>query len=159
MSDPVALQRGHISCITSTKTVVSQLKQKHSVRREKEAYKAMAIRTLGVHTWINHTGSIWENAKDIAHRRLRPDATSPKIDTLPAGQPLTILCYSLGTTEEFINPLGIRNTSNAWDFVVTSDQDSGGYVADVYVNNDGDIAQQLGEQGRCNALKQRLANS
>jgi hypothetical protein len=51
-----------------------------------------------------------------------------------------------------------RNTwkSKAWDFVVTSDDDPGGYVADVFVNTFGDVTHQLGPQGACNALKQRL---
>lgn len=118
------------------------------------------IHTWGVHTWLHHTGSIWENATAGVRRHSRPDPNSPPIgDPLQAGQPLIILCYSLGTTESFVNPRGITNTSDAWDFVVTSDQDPGGYVADVFVNTDGDIAQQLGNQGRCSILKQSLANS
>jgi len=51
---------------------------------------------------------------------------------------------------------GQTYTSKDWDFVVTSDQDPGGYVADVFVNTGGNIEQQLGEQGRSDALQQRL---
>ena len=108
----------------------------------------------------NHTGSIWSNATGGVHRRSAPH-TAPDniIDTLQAGQSLVILCYSLGDTETFTNPNGIKNTSAAWDFVVTSDQDSGGYVADVFVDTGGDITKQLGTQGTCDQLQRRLGSS
>ena len=119
----------------------------------------MSVRTWGVHTWIHHTGSIWENATDNPHRRSGPGTNFPIIGPpLQPGQPLIILCYSLGTTVEFTNPLGITNRSDAWDFVVISDQDPGGYVADVFVNTDGNIRQQLGDHGTCELLRQRLSS-
>ncbi len=112
-----------------------------------EAYKAM----------YNHPGTVWENAGRVnRHRGPKADPTTV-IDTVNAGQRVTILCYSHGDTEKFINPHGHENTSDAWDFVVTGDQDRGGFVADVFINTDGDIAQQLGSQGTCDALRQRLA--
>lgn len=46
-----------------------------------------------------------------------------------------------------------------WDFVVTSDGDVGGYVADVFVDTGDDIIKQLGEQGSCNLLQQRLTSN
>ncbi|SRR6266699_980851 len=79
-----------------------------------------------------------------------------------ADQELIVLCYSLGETVTWTTPplphapQGVTNTSDAWDFVVTSDQDAGGYVADVFIDTHGDIRHQLGEQGRCDHLKQRL---
>jgi hypothetical protein len=124
-----------------------------SFRREKEAYKAMANH--------NHEGKIWSNVTRGANRRHGPGTNFGVIDTLPAGQSLIVLCYSLGDTEQFENPTdrpGHPFTSNAWDFVVTSDQDRGGYVADVFVDTGGDIRQQLGAQGTCDALRQHLAN-
>jgi len=119
-------------------------------RREKEAYKAMATH--------NHTGSIWSNVTNGANRRRGPGTNFGIIDTLRAGTPLLVLCYSLGDTESFTTPDGNTNTSAAWDFVVTSDQDGGGYVADVFVDTGGDTVQMLGGQGTCDALRQRLAN-
>ncbi len=107
----------------------------------------------------NHTGSIWGNVTGHVHRRLGPGTNFDIIDSLQAGQPLIILCYSLGDTESFTAPSGQTNTSDAWDFVVISDQDAGGYVADVFVDTGSNITQQLGEQGRCDQLQQRLANS
>jgi hypothetical protein len=121
-----------------------------SFRREREAYKAMATH--------NRTGSIWSNVTLGANRRQGPGTNFGIIDTLPAGTPLIVLCYSLGETESFTTAQGNTNTSAAWDFVVTSDQDSGGYVADVLVDTGGDIVQQLGGQGTCAALRQRLEN-
>jgi len=110
-----------------------------------------------VHSWIPRTGSIWDNTKDVAKRRKRPDRNSEVIDTLQAGQPLIILCYSMSDHEEsWEDPERNIWRSKAWDFVVTSDDDSGGYVADVYVNTYGIVTQQLGPQGACNLLKQRL---
>ncbi len=106
----------------------------------------------------NHPGSIWENAPRVnRHHGPKADPTTI-IDTLHAGQHLTVLCYSKGDTETFANPHQ-TNTSDAWDFVVTGDQDPGGFVADVFVNTSGDIAQQLGSQGTCDALRQRLSGS
>ncbi len=107
----------------------------------------------------NHDGKIWANVTDGARRRYGPGKNYDIIDTLQAGTSLIVLCYSLGDTESFMTPGGKTYTSNAWDFVVTSDQDPGGYVADVLVDTGGDITQQLGEQGRCDALRQRLVNS
>jgi hypothetical protein len=127
-----------------------------SFRREKEAYKAMANH--------NHTGSIWSNVTAKANRRHGPGTNFALIDQLPAGQPLIILCYTRGDTETWTTPplpnapQGVKNTSDAWDFVVTSDQDRGGYVADVLIDTGGDITQQLGAQGTCDALRQHLAN-
>jgi hypothetical protein len=54
---------------------------------------------------------------------------------------------------------GQTYTSEYWDFVVTSDQDPGGYVADVFVNTGGNIERQLGEQGSSDMLQQRLASN
>jgi hypothetical protein len=106
----------------------------------------------------NRTGSIWSNAIGGVNRRTGPGAIFDIIDKLQSDQSLIVLCYSLGDTESFTVPDGHTYTSDAWDFVVTSDQDAGGYVADVFVNTDGDIIQQLGEQSRCDVLQQRLAN-
>ena len=106
----------------------------------------------------NRTGSIWGNVSEGAHRRYGPGTNYAIIDTLQAGQTLVVLCYSLGDTESFTTPGGQTNTSNAWDFVVISDQDGGGYVADVFVDTGDDITKQLGVQGQCDALRQRLAN-
>jgi len=106
----------------------------------------------------NHTGFIWDHAMNGVNRHKGPSKASPKIlPALHAGQSLIVLCYSLGDDMEFPNPFQPNNTSNAWDFVVTSDQDPGGYVADVYVNTGGDIRQQLGAQGKCDLLKQSFA--
>ncbi len=113
----------------------------------------------------NHTGSIWSNVTDGANRRKGPGQNFDKVDNLPARTSLIVLCWSRGQSETWTTPAlphapeGVTNTSDAWDFVVTSDQDPGGYVADVFVNTDDDIRQQLGEQGRCNALRHRLADS
>jgi hypothetical protein len=121
-----------------------------SLRREKEAYKAMADH--------NHTGSIWNNVTSGANRRHGPGSNFGVIDTLQAGTSLIVLCYSHGQSETFTTPNGQTYTSDVWDFVVTSDQDRGGYVADVFINTGGDTAQQLGAQGTCDALRQHLAN-
>jgi hypothetical protein len=121
-----------------------------SLRKEKETYKAMSNH--------NHTGSIWGNATDGVNRHSEPNKNSATIGIpLQAGQSLIVLCYSRGQSMTFKNPNGHVNTSDAWDFVVTSDQDPGGYVADVYVDTGDDIARQLGEQGRCDILQQSLA--
>jgi len=111
----------------------------------------------------NHTGSIWGNATDGVNRHSEPNKQSATIgNPLPAGQSLIVLCYTLGETVSFQNPEnppGQPFSSNAWDYVVTSDQDKGGYVADVYVDTKGDIRQQLGTQGTCDALSQQLGHS
>ena len=105
----------------------------------------------------NRTGSIWSNVTAGANRRHGPGTKyDPPIDTLPAGKGLIVLCYVHGETVSWTAPNGQTYTSDAWDFVVTSDQDSGGYVADVFVDTGGDIAQQLGQQGTCDALGDRL---
>ena len=105
----------------------------------------------------NHTGSIWSNVTQGANRRRGPGTNFESIGTLPPGQSLIVLCYSRGQSESFTAPNGQTYTSDVWDFVVTSDQDPGGYVADVLVDTGGDIAQQLGAQGTCQILQQRLA--
>jgi hypothetical protein len=120
-----------------------------SIRREKEAYKPMATH--------NHEGKIWSNVTLGANRRQGPGTSFAVIDTLPANQQLIVLCYRLGDSESFTAPNGQSFTSDAWDFVVTSDQDHGGYVADVLIDTGGDIRQQLGSQGPCDALIQRLS--
>src|SRR6266516_635093 len=104
----------------------------------------------------NHEGKVWSNVTLGANRRQGPGTNYSVIDTLPANQQLIVLCYSLGDTESFTAPNGQTYSSDAWDFVVTSDQDPGGYVADVLLDTGGDIRQQLGSQGTCPALKQRL---
>ena len=106
----------------------------------------------------NHTGTIWSNATGGVHRRRGPGTTYEIIDSLPPGQSLVVFCYALGEPVTFTTPGGHTNTSDAWDFVVTSDQDAGGYVADVFVDTGSEITQQLGEQGRCDLLQQRLVN-
>ncbi len=106
-----------------------------------------------------HEGKIWSNVTEPVHRRSGPTTHHPIIDQFQAGQEFLVLCYSLGDTEQFENPTnppGHPFTSNAWDFVVTSEQDTGGYVADVFIDTGGDIRQQLGTQGTCPALKGRL---
>jgi len=126
-----------------------------SLRREKEAYKAMSDH--------NHTGKIWQSLTDGVFRHSEPTNTpETRIGApLQAGQQLIVLCYSLGTPISLQHPTGPQPThpSDAWDFVVTSDQDRGGYVADVFIDTGGNIRQQLGEQGRCDILKQRLVDS
>jgi hypothetical protein len=108
-----------------------------------------------VHT--NHDGIVWQNAGRV-NRHSGPTADpNTVIDTVNAGQSVIVLCYSHGDTESHTTPGGVSNTSDAWDFVVTSDQDPGGFVADVFLNTGGDIVQQLGPQGVCGALQQRLA--
>ena len=104
----------------------------------------------------NRTGSIWSNAAAGANRRQGPGTNFNLIDTLPAGTSLLVLCYSQGQSETFTAADGQTYTSSIWDFVVTSDQDRGGFVADVFVDTGGDTAQQLGSQGTCDAPQQRL---
>jgi hypothetical protein len=106
----------------------------------------------------NHTGSVWNNVTSGAIRRHGPSTNFSVIDTLPAGTPLLVLCYLQGQSETFTAPNGQTYTSTVWDFVVTSDQDHGGYVADVLIDTGGDTAQQLGSQGTCSALLQRLVH-
>lgn len=107
----------------------------------------------------NHAGSIWSNVTDGANRRHGPGTSfNPPIDKLPAGTSLIVLCYTRGDSESWTPPDGQTYTSDAWDFVVTSDQDRGGYVADVLIDTGGDITHQLGAQGTCDALRQRLAH-
>ena len=105
----------------------------------------------------NRTGSIWSNVTSGANRRRGPGTSfDPPIDTLPAGRSLIVLCYARGESVSWKAPDGHTYTSDAWDFVVTSDQDPGGYVADVFIDTGGDVTQQLGEQGKCDALADRL---
>src|SRR6516162_828939 len=92
-----------------------------SCRREREAYKAMNTQQ----------GTVWGNAGSVT-RYSGPHANSTVIDTINANQPVTVLCYSHGDTQSFTAPDGHTYTSDAWDFVVTSDQDSGGFVNDVH---------------------------
>lgn len=104
----------------------------------------------------NHQGTVWQNAGRV-NRHSGPFADpTTVIDTVNAGQSVIVLCYSQGETQTFANPFH-SNTSDAWDFVITSDQDPGGFVADVFINTDGDIRQQIGSQCTCDALQQRLA--
>lgn len=104
----------------------------------------------------NRTGTIWGNVTAGANRRKGPGTKyDPPIDTLPAGKPVIVLCYAHGESVTWTAPNGHTYTSDAWDFVVTSDQDPGGYVADVFVDTGGDIVQQLGQQGTCDALGDR----
>jgi uncharacterized protein YraI len=117
------------------------------LRREKEIYKTMSDH--------NHTGSIWSNATAGVRRHTGPGQNFPVNKILPAGQELVVLCYSRGDSVSFVNPY-MSNTSDAWDYVVTKDDDSGGYVADVYVNTGADITVQLGAQGVCNILAQSI---
>jgi hypothetical protein len=117
----------------------------------------------------NHTGSIWGNVpQGGVNRHSGPGTNFAVIDPhnpLHREQQVIVLCYSLGEPKTFTTPPlpnaphGVTNTSDAWDFVVTSDQDPGGYVADVYVNTGDDIRQQLGGQGTCEALRNRLPDS
>lgn len=105
----------------------------------------------------HRTGSIWSNVPTTgAHRRRGPSTNFALIDSLAPGTPLIILCYAHGDSETFTAANGATYTSDAWDFVVTSDQDSGGYVADVLIDTGGDIVKQLGEQGTCANLVQHL---
>ena len=123
-----------------------------SLRREKEAYKAMSNH--------NHTGSIWSNVPhDGANRREGPGTHFEINKKLPAGTSLIVLCYTQsGDTQSWVAPGGHTYRSDAWDFVVTSDQDRGGYVADVLIDTGGEITHQLGTEGTCDALSRRLAN-
>jgi len=112
----------------------------------------------------NHTGTIWGNVGTGGVNRHSDPTQNPATIITPslhAGQNLIVLCYALGDPESFANPTDLAHpfSSNAWDFVVTSDQDSGSYVADVFVDTGGDIRQQLGTQGTCDALRQRLMHS
>src|SRR6266487_2096758 len=116
----------------------------------------------------NHKGSIWSKNPDgtplKANRRRGPGTDFAKVatheGTLDGETPLIVLCYSLGEREiSFDAPDGVTYKSYAWDFVVTDDQDPGGFVADVLVNTDGNIQHQLGEQGKCSELRQRLVDS
>ena len=105
-----------------------------------------------VHT--NHDGIVWHNAGRV-NRHSGPTADSNTvIDTINANQPVTVLCYSHGDTQSFTAPDGHTYTSDAWDFVVTSDQDAGGFVNDVHINTGGDIRKQL--PVTCSVLAQRL---
>ena len=104
----------------------------------------------------NLQGTVWENAGRVnRHRGPKADPTTI-IDTVHAHQRVTILCYTKGDTQTFTNPFQ-TNTSDDWDFVVIGDHDPGGFVADVFINTGSDIHQQLGKQGTCDALRQRLA--
>jgi len=124
-----------------------------SFRREKEAYKAMSTH--------NHDGKIWSNVDAPgANRRKGPGKDFALIDTLPAGTSFIVLCYALGNAEvKWTGPDGTMYNSNAWDFVVTGNQDGGGYVADVLIDTGGKITDQLGAQGSCHALGQHLVQT
>jgi hypothetical protein len=99
------------------------------------------------------SGTVWKNAGNVTrHSGPHADPTSV-IDTLPANQSVIVLCWSHGDNMTFANPF-VSNTSDAWDFVVTSDQDPGGFVADVFINTVKDIRQQLPVS--CDILAQRL---
>jgi len=104
----------------------------------------------------NHTGSIWKNVPPQGvGRHSGPGHQFALIDTLYKEQQVVVLCYSVGESVTFKNPYR-ENTSKAWDFVVTGDQDPGGFVADVHLDTGDDIIQQLGGQGTCGALRHRL---
>ena len=106
-------------------------------------------------------GTVWHNAGSVT-RYSGPHADpTTVIDTINHDQSVTVLCYSLGdnmtwTTPPLPNyPNGVTNTSDAWDFVVTSDQDPGGFVADVFLDTDNkDIRVLL--TVTCTILYQRL---
>ena len=100
-------------------------------------------------------GIVWSNAGSVP-RYSGPHADpNTIIDTITANQHVTVLCYTNGDTESFTTPGGVLNTSPAWDFVVTSDQDPGGFVNDVYLDtNNQDIRKLL--PTTCNILWQRL---
>ena len=61
----------------------------------------------------NHEGIIWSNAMQGVNRRSGPGEDYAAIDTLQAGQPLVVLCYSQGEPVTFTNPFQ-TNTSDAW---------------------------------------------
>lgn len=109
----------------------------------------------------NHTGSVWSNVSKGANVREGPGTNFPTItDTLPlkAGTPVVILCYSLGEEIVHLAPDGVKYKSRAWDYVVTTNGDRG-YVADVLINTGGDIIKQMGQQGTCKLVGQRLMQS
>jgi hypothetical protein len=124
-----------------------------SFRREKEAYKAMPDH--------NHTGTIWQNIDQHGEvRRLGPGDNFASIGSkLKPGTDVVVLCYSQnpdGIKKSHKTPGGVLNESDLWDFVVTEDDDGGGYIPDVYVFTGDDIDKQLGAQGTCASLQQRL---
>ena len=109
----------------------------------------------------NHTGTIWQNIDHRGEvRHLGPgDNFDPIGSKLKPGTAVVVLCYShnpVGITKKHPTPGGIHNENDLWDFVVTEDDDSGGYIPDVYVDTGDPIDKQLGPQGTCAALKQRL---
>ena len=108
----------------------------------------------------NHTGTIWQNVNPSdGVRRLGPDDSYPVLDTLKAGTSVVVLCYShnpQGITKSHTTPGGVANTSDLWDFVVTENDDGGGYIPDVFVNTGADTDKLYGPQGACAALQQRL---
>jgi len=105
---------------------------------------------------LHHTGTIWENVPEQGvGRHTGPGHQFPLNKTLHRKDQVIVLCYSIGESVTFKNP-SQENTSQAWDFVVTDYQDPGGFVADVHINTDADIVQQLGNQGTCGALRHRL---
>jgi hypothetical protein len=115
----------------------------------------------------NHAGTIWSKNPDgtplTVHRRKGPGQDFALVDQqdgkLAGGTPVIVLCYTLGNEDvEFPNPFQPHNKSNAWDFVVTSDQDPGGFVADVFIDTGGDIRHQLREQGKCSVLRRSLVD-
>lgn len=116
----------------------------------------------------NHTGTVWSTYRDgtplTVNRRKGPGVEFAQVEqqggTLSGGTPLIVLCYSQGDHEiSFDAPDGHTYKSDAWDFVVTSDQDPGGFVADVLINTGGDVRLQLGQQGKCSVLRQGLVDS
>ena len=107
-------------------------------------------------------GIIWSNLPQGVNRRSGPGENYTVIDTIAANTNVIVLCYSQGETLTFTtppfkdHPNGQTNTSSVWDFVVTSDMDPGGFVADVYINTGGDTSTMLGPQNTCGALVQRV---
>ncbi len=88
-------------------------------------------------------GNVWKNAATV-NRYSGPHADSTTvIDTVNANQSVTVVCYAHGDTESFTAADGHTYTSDAWDFVVTGNEDPGGFVNDVYINTGGDIHNQL----------------
>ena len=105
-------------------------------------------------------GSVWGNAGSVTRYSVPHADPTKAIDTLKANQSVTVLCYSHGDTETWTStpfaghPQGEFYKSDAWDFVVTGDQDPGGFVADVYIDTGGPIQNQL--PVTCTILSQRL---
>lgn len=99
-------------------------------------------------------GTVWGNIGSVTRYSAPHSDATKVIDTLHANQSVKVLCYSHGDTESWKTPGGVNNTSDAWDFVVTSDQDPGGFVNDVFIDTGGPIQHLL--PVTCTILSQRL---